>query len=161
MAFCTKCGVQMDDNAKTCPACGYTEERKENNAASNFAGLNNTADLTSSMDPADIEKNRIMAVLAYLSWLVLIPLFAAPGSNFARFHVNQGLVLALAEIGWAIISAIVSFILGLISPFLSIIGTLLGIVNIVFIIFSILGLINAINGKAKELPIIGKVRILK
>jgi len=39
-----------------------------------------------------------MAILAYLTWLVLIPLFAAKESKFARFHCNQGIVLAVAEI---------------------------------------------------------------
>ncbi|NCU25416.1 zinc ribbon domain-containing protein, partial [Candidatus Nomurabacteria bacterium] len=32
---------------------------------------------------------------------------------------------------------------------------------IVFGVMAILGIINAVNGKAKELPVIGKFRILK
>ena len=39
--------------------------------------LNDTADTTGEFDKQDIEQNKIMALLAYLSWLVLIPLIAA------------------------------------------------------------------------------------
>ena len=46
--------------------------------------LNNTADTTNEFDPQDIQNNKAMAILAYLSWLVLIPLFAAKDSKFAR-----------------------------------------------------------------------------
>ena len=60
--------------------------------------LNATPDYTTSFDPADVQSNKVMGVLAYLSWLVLIPLFAARNSPFARFHCNQGIVLALAEV---------------------------------------------------------------
>ena len=46
---------------------------------------------------ADIEKNKPMAILAYLSWLVLIPVLLGRKSKFARYHANQGLVIAIAE----------------------------------------------------------------
>ena len=36
--------------------------------------INNTPDTTAEYDPKDIADNKVMAVLAYLSWLVLIPL---------------------------------------------------------------------------------------
>ena len=39
--------------------------------------LNNTADATAEYDPNDIQQNKVMAIFAYLSWLVLIPIFAA------------------------------------------------------------------------------------
>ena len=57
-----------------------------------------TPDTTAEYEPEDIEKNRILALFSYLSWLVLIPLIAAKDSKFAKFHVNQGLVLAIAEV---------------------------------------------------------------
>lgn len=119
--------------------------------------LNNTADTTNEFDPQDIQNNKAMAILAYLSWLVLIPLFAAKDSKFARFHVNQGLVLAIGEL-------IVLTIIGILTriPFIGwIFGILESLAGLVFFILLIVGILNAANGKAKELPIVGKYRILK
>lgn len=41
------------------------------------------------------------------------------------------------------------------------IATLFSLLGIVFLVLAIIGIINAANGKAKELPVIGKYRILK
>ena len=122
-----------------------------------FNEFNNTEDTTSQFDLNDIEQNKLMGILAYLSWLVLIPIFAAKESKFARYHANQGIVLAIAEIVVSIIIGILSD-LPLIGWLFSIVGSLFGIVCLVF---SVIGILNAANGKAKELPIVGKYRILK
>lgn len=119
--------------------------------------LNNTADTTADYDPADIQQNKAMGILAYISWLVLIPLFAAKGSKFARFHANQGLVLAIAEI----ICWVVLGILGSI-PYIGWIFSIAdGLFSAVCVVFAVLGIVNAAKGKAKELPIVGKFKILK
>ena len=98
-----------------------------------------------------------MGILAYLFWLVLIPIFAAKDSKFARFHVNQGLVLAIAEL----ILIILSNVLGWIPVVGTIIAIITWVANIGCFILAILGIINAVNGKAKELPLIGSFRIMK
>lgn len=41
-----------------------------------------------------------------------------------------------------------------------ILAQVLNLVNIVFLVYAILGIINVANGKAKELPIIGRFKIL-
>ena len=171
MAFCAKCGAQMEDGTKFCPVCGapaqeqaYTyqqESAPQNGFEAKVAEINNTVDATGDFAPEDIEQNKVMGILAYLSWLVLVPLFAAKTSPYARFHTNQGLVLAITEIIWIIIQTVVTSILYAISWRLSFIGTILGLVNIVFLVFAIIGIMNAINGKAKELPLIGGFRIIK
>ncbi|MCQ2424246.1 MAG: zinc ribbon domain-containing protein [Clostridia bacterium] len=119
-----------------------------------FNELNNTPDTTSEYTKEDVEGNKLMGVLAYLGILVLIPIFAAKESKFARFHANQGLVLLIVDI----ILAIVSSILGKIP----LIGWLLGLViDIIIIALVVIGIINVCNGKAKELPLIGKFKLLK
>lgn len=119
--------------------------------------LNNTADTTAEFDQNDIEQNKVMAILAYLSWLVLIPLFAAKESKFARYHVNQGIVLAIVEIVIWIVFGILSRI-----PFIGLIFALINaLLSLGCFVLAILGIVNAANGKAKELPIIGKIKILK
>lgn len=119
--------------------------------------FNATPDYTASFDPADVQGNRVMAVLAYLSWLVLIPLLAAKDSPFARFHCNQGIVLALAELACGIVLAI-----GRHLPLIGWIFRLVGILaSILWLVLAVIGILNALNGRAKELPLIGGISILK
>ena len=119
--------------------------------------LVNTPDSTASFDPADVRQNKAMAILAYISVLVLIPLFLAKSSKFARFHCNQGLVLAIAEIICWIVFGILSKI--------PLIGWLFAVINwlisLACLVLAILGIVNVVNGRAKELPVVGKIRILK
>ena len=112
----------------------------------------NAADSTAEFDQADIKSNKVMAILAYIGILVLIPIFAAKNSKFARFHSNQGLILFL-----------VALIIGILGNILSKIhlGFIAWLLDVVVFIFAIVGIINAAQGKAKELPFIGKYRILK
>lgn len=119
--------------------------------------LNNTNDSTGEFNPQDIQENKIMCIFAYLSWLVLIPLIMAKDSKFARFHCNQGIVLAIAEIiAFAIFGILTK------APLIGwIFGILEGLLGLICFLFSVIGIINAVNGKAKDLPIIGKIRIFK
>lgn len=113
-------------------------------------------------DNRDAEENKAMAILAYFGILVLIPLFAAKESPFARYHTNQGLVLAIACVAFSIVCGILSAILAVISWRLAFIGSiLLSLVGIVFTVLAIIGIINAAKGRKRELPIIGGIRILK
>src|SRR5690554_2285765 len=102
-------------------------------------------------DPADIEKNKTMAGLAY--FIFFLPLISDANSPFGRFHANQGLLLLLAGIATSIISAILAF---------TIIIPILGfLVYIAIFVFAIIGLIDGLNGRAKFLPLIGKIKIIK
>lgn len=83
MAFCGKCGTKIEDGAKFCPACGAEAQIPGENAqpqgdyGAKLQSLNNTADETAQFDAGDIQQNKVMAILAYIGILVLIPLFAA------------------------------------------------------------------------------------
>ncbi|MBR0029068.1 MAG: hypothetical protein IJP93_08950 [Bacteroidales bacterium] len=101
-----------------------------------------------AIDPSDISANKVMAILAYIGILVLIPLFAAKESKFARFHTNQGLILFICNIVIYFISLI---------PGLKAIGWILSVAALVF---AIIGIIGAAKGETKELPLIGKYRII-
>ena len=122
-----------------------------------MADINTTPDYTASFDQNDIQQNRVMGVLSYLGILVLIPLFAARESPFARFHCNQGIVLALAEV---ILSFAVRIFgrLPLVGWIIRLVG---GLGGLAVFVFAIMGIVNAINGKAKELPLVGGFQILK
>lgn len=106
------------------------------------------------MDPNDIQQNKTVAIFAYFGLLFLIPLLAAPNSKFAKFHANQGLVLFLAECAFSVFVSIVSWF-----AFLRYIFGSFAV--IAALIFTVLGVVNAANGEAKELPLIGKISIIK
>lgn len=112
----------------------------------------NAPDSTAEYDQADINSNKLMAILAYIWILFLIPLFVAKNSKFARFHTNQGIVLFIVSILAGILSSIFSKI------HLGFIGWIL---DVIIFVFALIGIINAAQGKAKELPFIGKYKILK
>lgn len=167
MPYCSKCGVEVSADAKFCEACGasLTAESKSvsfDSVKEKIENFNNTADTTNEYDSADINNNKIMAVIAYIGILFLVPLLAAKESKFARFHTNQAIVLLIAEIAVGFVLGVVSAILLAISPVLTILSSLLSAaVSIVSIVFTIIGIVNAATGKAKELPLIGSIKIIK
>jgi uncharacterized membrane protein len=100
-------------------------------------------------DPADVEKNKTMAGLAYI--LFFLPLIACPDSKYGKFHANQGLLLLIVSIAGNIILGIIPVIGWIIMP----------IFGIAVFVLAIMGLINGFNGKVKEMPVFGKYRIIK
>ena len=107
-------------------------------------GNENNVDFTK-----DAQDNKGKAIVAYI--IFFIPLLAAKESKFARFHANQGLNVLLLSIAVSILGAFIPFIGWVISA-----GGSIGC-----IVFVILGIINAANGEMKELPLIGKINIIK
>lgn len=146
MAFCGNCGAQVEEGLKFCPGCGNEMAAPAVQQAEEVPVQ--AAEPVTAFDPADIEKNKIMAVLAYI--IFLIPLLAAKDSPFAKFHTNQGLILFLAGIAVAILSVIpiIGWIIGIVAP-------------IAITVLAVIGIIAAAKGEAKELPLIGKFKILK
>jgi len=119
--------------------------------------LFDTQDDTALFDPMDIEQSKMIALFSYLSWLVLIPILVAPNSPYARFHANQGIVLAIAE---AIISVLVT-----VMSFMPLVGWIFLILSAIISLFcfalTIFGIVNAVNGRAKRLPITGHIILIK
>lgn len=177
MAFCSKCGNQITDGSKFCDKCGApvgeTTSQNTNNTAKNIsdsvedlgakiAGFNNTTDYTTEYDQSDIANNKALAILSYIGILVLVPILAAPNSKFARFHANQGLVLLISEIIVNVALVILRIIAYAIAdPIGRIFSVITWLVSILILVIFIIGIVNAAQGKAKELPLIGKVKILK
>lgn len=98
-------------------------------------------------NPADVEKNKIFAILSYIGILFVVPLLAAKDSPFAMYHANQGLILFLLSIALGVATSIV-WVLAIVAW-------------AVPLVFMILGIINAANGQMKPLPLIGGISILK
>ena len=122
---------------------------------------NDRNDMTDQFDQQDIESNKVMGVLAYIGILILIPLLAARDSKFARFHVNQGLPLAIASV---ILSGGNRHIFRLFS-WIPLIGwafnAAVSIAAFVVLVLVIIGIVNVVNGRAKKLPITGEINLME
>ena len=108
-----------------------------------------TTEPVEAFDQTDIDKNKTMAGLAY--FIFFLPLVACPDSRFGKYHANQALVLLLFSVFGSIVLNLIP-ILGWI---------LLIFFPILILVLVVMGLLNGLNGKAVELPVIGKIKLLK
>lgn len=114
-----------------------------------FNDFLNTPDNSAMYDTQDIQDNKIWAALSYVGILFILPLLVNGGnSRYGKFHANQGFILFLA----GIVCGIAGAILGMI-PIIG--GILSALLSLALLALTIIGIINAANGKAKELPLIG------
>jgi uncharacterized membrane protein len=113
-------------------------------------------------EPADVEKNKVFSILAYIGILFLVPLIAAKDSPFARYHTNQGLVLFLAWLVLSIGVYIVSMIFYIIPGLGYVLAQILNLAVLgAGLALMIMGIMAAAKGEMKPLPIIGNITILK
>ncbi len=125
--------------------------------------------ITAEFDAKDIADNKILSLFSYLGILVLIPIFAAKDSKFAKFHANQGIVLFAASIILSVVSVIIGIVFGLTIYKIAIIGSLIKllvnlvvwVINIAIFALAVYGIVNACTGKAVKFPFFDKVTILK
>ena len=87
-------------------------------------------------------------ILSYLGFFWIVA-YLAGDKEGAKFHLNQGLVIFIAEV---ILSAL---------GFVPIVKYVASVVSLVLLVFAIIGIIAAANGEEKKLPIIGEIQILK
>ena len=149
MAFCPKCGTKLEDGTSFCPNCGARIDTERSASKTDFSEdlkkLADTPDTTANYSAADISNNKVMAILCYLGILWLIPFLTAKESPFVKYHLNQGLTLLIVGLATAVVS------------WIPVIGWLCGVV--VFAL-AIIGIVNVVNGKAQELPVIGRFKLL-
>lgn len=92
--------------------------------------------------------------VAYITLVGLIVAFCAGDKEGAKFHLNQALVIFLAQV--------VGCFAALILVWIPIIGILAVILWQTFcFVCWILGLIAAINQEEKEVPLLGMLKIIK
>lgn len=92
------------------------------------------------------QKNKLMAVLAYLGVLVIVSFIFAKDDQFVKFHIKQGLVLlAIEAVVWIIRMSMIFYPLWFI----------LHLINLAAFILAIVGIINALKGEEKQLPLVG------
>lgn len=114
----------------------------------------NSKDHTYEFDPEDIRRNSALAAACYIPILFILPFFLRPDSRFAKFHVNQGILVLILDVVLGAAGKCVSFIP--VFPFIFSAAT--GIITFAYFLY---GFINALNGKAKEVPFFGGIRLIK
>lgn len=180
MAYCVKCGARVDDDCKFCTECGAqmpntgtqdnfrTAATQEYTYGSTYDGddtyASNHAYSQSGdyFDEQEVKKNKGMGVLSYLGILVFIPLIAGDKrSEYVRFHSNQGLVLFIVNVIIDFLDGDWVYRLHSLFNLGSVFEKVFDIIGLVLFIMMIVGIVAACKGERRELPVIGKIRILK
>lgn len=112
----------------------------------------------------DVDENCNLAMISYIPFLFFVPMIIKPCSGYLRYHGIQGLTMFLTFIILEFFNIIMGAICN--SVFNEMLGTILTVIITVFINLAVLllisiGIANAVKGAARELPIIGKYKLLK
>ena len=120
--------------------------------------ITDAKDSTLEYSPEDIEENKIVAGITTIPFAFWLPLVVDTDSQFAKFYANQSLILTILCVVFYIINAVVGRVLWMIPLLGHILSPLFGLIVTVVALGAWLFLIvNALQGKAKELPLIGNI----
>ena len=182
MAFCAHCGTQTQDGVNFCPACGQSV----GGSPAQPAAPQPPVDIQQPAPPAytppvvpgapqsaeiqDAKDGQTMAILSYIFFFVPLLSGAHKKSPFVKYHTNQGTLLFFVALAYSIVSSILRAIIKVnvvswwgitVRATPSWLNAILGILYIPIVVGVILGIMNAVNGKMKPLPVIGKYTIIK
>ena len=104
-----------------------------------------------------ITSEELMAgILSYLGVLVLIPLFLIKKkTDFAKFHIQQGMNLFLLFVGLWLVSIVLAFV-----PIIGwIVAIFLGIFQIVLAIFALVAILKAVQGESWKMPLVSGLKL--
>ena len=99
---------------------------------------------------------KVTDIVAYLSPIGFVIAFLVGDRANSKFHLNQALVLTIVTLVLQVLSKIASIIPlvgGFINLFISLISLL------VFVLW-LLGIIGAIQGREKEIPLLGHIKLI-
>lgn len=106
----------------------------------------------------DNSQYQTYAILGYiLPFLFFLPLLDDKTKNvpYVRFHANQQLILLVLILAVYVLHSFLFSVLMMLGYYLA------QLLNLVILALIVVGAFNAYNGKMKELPVVGKFRILK
>ena len=90
---------------------------------------------------------KVTGIVAYIGIIGWVIAYLIGDREGAKFHLNQALVLALAEL-----------VAGVVGGIIPIVGAVLGVV--LFVLW-VMGIVAAIQGKEKKVPLLGDIALLK
>lgn len=164
---CPKCDFKVGKKDKFCPFCGHDLSEKVEETIETEVVEEKESELKEDVkkdkfkysegyEREDIEATKIYSLFSYLGLLFIIPLIACQNSKYARFHINQGIILCIVDAIFSGIQVIFGYLPH--NFLLEITGDAL---DICLIILTVYGIYNAVTGQAKKLPVIGNFNILK
>ncbi len=139
-----------------------------------FKKILSTKDATKDFDKKDISSGKGMAILSYI--IPPVPYFVEKDNKYVRFHARQGMDLLVIYIVWYIISNFLSNSIQVATSCGTVFGLELGntckitpwwvtfpimLISLLIGLIALFGLISAIQDKAKELPLINKIKMFK
>jgi uncharacterized membrane protein len=123
-----------------------------------------TKNETALFKQKDIDENCNLVLISYIPFLFFIPMIIKPCSGYLRYHGIQGLTMFLSFVALEFFNIIMGAMFN--SIFTEMTGVILTVIITVLINLTVLllisiGIANAVKGAARELPIIGKYKLLK
>lgn len=131
--------------------------------------VNDTNDESESFSKEETKSGKGMGILCYI--IPFIPYFAEKKNKFVKYHAKQGMNLFIISVIYSILYNILSGVIKVkkyayygaieyrITPWW--VTFPLNLIGIALAALSVIGIIYVLDGKAKELPLINKLKILK
>ena len=121
-------------------------------------------DHTKDYNVDDVLMTKAVCIFAYFGLLFFLPLAVYKDSKYGKYHANQGLLLLILSVilsilrFFMILPASVPFFGAVMMVLSDIISFILGSFILGCFVF---GIVNVARNKAVDLPIVGKIRIIK
>lgn len=179
--FCPECGTELETSTKK-KASTKAETKKEETKKVDDIGetikesvekVLDTEDSTKEFTKKDAKDNLVMALLSYLGVFALIPYFLEKDSKFVRYHAIQGMNLMLVWLVYSVFSSLFSLIRvsrtfyyygyawGSVKVTPWWVTTPIWILGLLVGALSLIGIVYVVQGKAKALPLIDKIKVFK
>ena len=126
-----------------------------------------TKDHHKEFNSEEVKKYKTASIISYIPLVCLyyIATNKYKESNYLKFHVNQGVTITLGFVIIFFVDKILSSIFSsgslVINNTPGLISIMLYILYFVLLLAMFFGIINTANGLSKEIPIIGKFKLIK
>lgn len=130
--------------------------------------MSSIKDYTDSFSLEEIESGKALSIVSYL--IPLVPFILSKKNNYVKFHTLNGMNILFTYLIFLIIKRTLSYIFGtpcdLVSGLKCIILPIslrifFAFINMIFSFIILNGVLNVCNNKAKEIPIISKIKLFK
>ena len=130
--------------------------------------MSSIKDYTDSFSLEEIESGKALSIVSYL--IPLVPFILSKKNNYVKFHTLNDMNILFTYLIFLIIKRTLSYIFGtpcdLVSGLKCIILPIslrifFAFINMLFSFIVLYGVLNVCNNKAKEIPIISKIKLFK
>ena len=149
MKICQFCHCECDDSANYCTSCG----RPLNDEAKIIYA--DPYDHTSEFTEEDIKDNKLFAAISYLFGFpgIIAACICSNKSKFTMFHIKESLKINIVSV-IALIILVLLFWTVLVPIVASIFLVILAVITVI-------NFFSALQGKAKEAPMVRRFKFLK